>query len=391
MLYGGIVGYNNYQTFIRCTAPDLKAVRSATQQYTTPIIITNISKHTVELQFNQSGTWTALSPGSTKQFSYTNTPTGAYTCQSGHNPYNISPCNLALEYTAPTLQMYVPGIWNLDGERPPFNIGIYNDYPIANIPAPTGTCSQGIPAGMAVGIVSTPDRQGYWVAAQDGQISACGDAPNLGDITPPMTVAAIAAAPSGKGYWLVTANGLVYAFGSAVYHGQPVLTAGNGHFGRMISKAPSSIVDITADPVTGGYWLLDATGNVYSYDAPYFGAANGKATVSIAATSNGKGYWVITKSGQVLSFGNAHNWGSPKITSSTAVNITADQATSGYWVTTSSGTVTAFHAAPLGSASGWHSPAVGLTALAGGNGYLVVAANGQVANFGTAHNKGSAS
>ena len=68
---------------------------------------------------------------------------------------------------------------------------------------------------------------------------------------------------------------------------------------------------MTADP-DGGYWTVNATGAVTTYDgAPNFGspAASGitlsKPMVGMAATPDGGGYWQVAKDGGVFNYGDA--------------------------------------------------------------------------------------
>jgi hypothetical protein len=292
--------------------------------------------------------------------------------------------------------MYVPGTeFALDGPLPPFTIDFVIAYPIAPAPAPKGACSQGIPANMVVGMAAVPGGRGYWLAGQNGQVAACGDAPVLGNAITPTPVVAITAAPNGIGYWLVTTNGMVYAFGSAKWYGQPVvLDTSANPYGIMLSHVIAQpIVGMAADPKTGGYWLIDRNGNVYNYNAPKKASIAGQTSAGIAAFPEGTGYWVVTKTGAVLNLGGAKRYGSlteAELGRSTVTGITADQATGGYWVLLSSGHVLGFHATTFGAAGGLAVPAVGLSALGNGKGYRVVRANGRIIDFGAAAHEGSA-
>jgi len=75
-----------------------------------------------------------------------------------------------------------------------------------------------------VGIASTPDGKGYWLAQSNGGVYSYGDAafygslPGLG-ISPVSEVTGIAATKDGHGYWLVGADGGVFAFGDAAFYG----------------------------------------------------------------------------------------------------------------------------------------------------------------------------
>jgi hypothetical protein len=73
------------------------------------------------------------------------------------------------------------------------------------------------------------------------------------------------------------------------------------------------VVGITADPATGGYWMVAADGGVFSYHAPFWGSAGNiplNAGLSgIAATANGGGYWLVAADGGIFTYGNARYYG----------------------------------------------------------------------------------
>ena len=60
-----------------------------------------------------------------------------------------------------------------------------------------------------VGMQSTPDGAGYWVATSTGGIFPFGDAEFLGSpgINLASPIVGIEATPDGKGYWLAAADG----------------------------------------------------------------------------------------------------------------------------------------------------------------------------------------
>ena len=66
---------------------------------------------------------------------------------------------------------------------------------------------------------------------------------------------------------------------------------------------------ITADPATGGYWLLAGNGGVFSFNAPFLGSpgsiALARPAVGIVATNDGNGYWLIAADGGVFAYGDA--------------------------------------------------------------------------------------
>jgi hypothetical protein len=104
---------------------------------------------------------------------------------------------------------------------------------------------------------------------------------------------------SGNGYWLVTATGSVYTFGDAPYYGAP-------------GPQSSPITSAVATPSGQGYWILDADGQVFAYgDTTPMGSAPAGSTgglnpaSAIFTTSDGGGYWVSDALGKVFTFGDA--------------------------------------------------------------------------------------
>ena len=93
-------------------------------------------------------------------------------------------------------------------------------------------------------------------------------------------VVGIATTGDGKGYWLATAVGTVYGFGDATGPGP-----------RRPAPLPAPVVSIAADPATGGFWLATSTGAVLGYNgAPSYGQAHlPAAVVGMAATPDGRG------------------------------------------------------------------------------------------------------
>ena len=74
----------------------------------------------------------------------------------------------------------------------------------------------------------------------------------------------------------------------------------------------AAAVAVMPDASGNGYWLVTATGNVYTFgDAPYFGAPGRGTVTSAVATPDGKGYWVLLSDGEVFAYGDAANLGSP--------------------------------------------------------------------------------
>lgn len=250
-------------------------------------------------------------------------------------------------------------------------------YPSSSSPPPTyPKCSGTLPSGTVVGMATTADGDGYWIASSTGEVVACGDAPSFGN--GPTDVTGIATDRYGDGYLLVTASGMVEAFGTAAFHGD--LT------GTALAKP---IVDITQDPATGGYWLLGGDGGVFSFDAPFFGSTGNirlaKPAVGMQSTPDGGGYLFVASDGGVFTYGDAHFYGSMggRRLNKPVVGMSDDPATGGYWLDASDGGIFSFHAPFYGSTGNIHlnQPCVGMTSMPDGSGYRLVAADGGIFNF----------
>ena len=241
-------------------------------------------------------------------------------------------------------------------------------------------CNESLPSGTVVGMATSADDNGYWIASSSGRVAACGNAANLGQITSGLSspVAAIAGTPDGKGFWLSTSAGRVYAFGDAVRHGDVSGIALN-----------RPIVAMTADPATGGYWLLGSDGGVFSFDAPFFGSTGNdhlvKPADGLVANSTGTGYWFVASDGGVFAFGQATFHGSAATIHlyKPVVGIALDSATGGYWLLAADGGVFSYGAPFHGSTGGIKlaRPAVAMSDYDGGVGYRFVASDGGIFSF----------
>lgn len=258
------------------------------------------------------------------------------------------------------------------------------------------TCTGSGGSGSVVGMATTPDGNGYWIAFSSGAVYSCGDAAaglaasstyaSGAALAANSPVSAITAAPSGQGYWLVNQIGQVASFGSAVSYGG-VTTALN-----------KPIVAMAADPATGGYWLLGGDGGVFSFDAPFYGSTGNihlnAPAVGMAATTNGGGYYFVASDGGVFTYGNAAFHGSMGATplNKPVVGMAVDPATGGYWLDAADGGIFSFDAPFYGSTGNivLSEPCVGMTSMPSGDGYRFVAADGGIFDFGGAGFYGSA-
>jgi len=196
-------------------------------------------------------------------------------------------------------------------------------------------------------IVSTADGKGYWLVASDGGTFAFGDAGFFGSMGGRQLnapVVDLAPTADGKGYWLVASDGGIFAFGDARFHGS---------MGGQPLRAP--VVAIAPDDATGGYWLVGTDGGIFAFDAPFVGSTGGlvlnQPVNGMAATADGHGYWLVASDGAIFAFGDAPFHGSTggMTLNAPVVGMTADAATGGYWLVGSDGGVFSFNAPFFGS------------------------------------------
>jgi fibronectin type 3 domain-containing protein len=219
-----------------------------------------------------------------------------------------------------------------------FSFGQLSSYPVAR------------PGSAVVGVTSTTDGYGYWLALAGGGVRAAGDAHFYGSMAKVhlnSPIVGIATTPDGKGYWLVASDGGVFGFGNAHYYG----SGGGTHTNR-------GIVGMAATADGRGYWLVSADGAIFAFgDAHSFGSLStahlNRPIVGLAVTADGRGYWMVAADGGIFAFGDAAYYGSM---GKTRLN----------------------------------QPIVGLAATTDGGGYWLVAADGGVFGFGDAHFYGSA-
>ncbi|MGH9067013.1 MAG: 3D domain-containing protein, partial [Acidimicrobiales bacterium] len=128
----------------------------------------------------------------------------------------------------------------------------------------------------------------------------------------------------------------------------------------------------TGLPVTAAAGSGPAVANLG--DAPHVGSPkSGLPITAVAATPDGKGYWVATTDGGVLSYGDAHFYGSAASVhlAQPVVGMVATPDGKGYWLVAADGGVfsygdAAFHGTVTASPA---HPVVGLAPTASGQGY----------------------
>ena len=229
----------------------------------------------------------------------------------------------------------------------------------------------------------------YRLVTNAGQVLSSGQDAALGSLPASKLagskVVGMASTPNGKGYWLATAKGAVYAFGNAKAYGSP-------------SHVASPIVGMAAAPGGDGYWLVAKDGGIFSYgDARYYGSTGGlhlaAPIVAMASTPNGKGYWLVASDGGIFNYGDARYYGSTGNLHLLApiVGMAAAPGGDGYWLVAKDGGVFAFGKATYYGAGTSLSPkpVTAIVPTSDGNGYWVVSANGTAAGFGDAGAQGS--
>jgi hypothetical protein len=137
-----------------------------------------------------------------------------------------------------------------------------------------------------VGIASTRDGGGYWLAAADGGVFAFGDAQffgSMGGTHLNSPVVGIASTPDGGGYWLAAADGGVFAFGDARFFGSMGGTHLNSPVVGIASTNPGEAYFVAgADGGGNGYFLAGADGGIFAFgDATFTGSAQGLVTAPV--------------------------------------------------------------------------------------------------------------
>jgi hypothetical protein len=177
-----------------------------------------------------------------------------------------------------------------------------------------------------------------------------------------------------SGYWMVSATGNVYSFGAAA----------------NLGGDPSDAVDIEPTPSGAGYWILDRWGHVFAKgDAQHLGRAAlgpGETAVALSATPTGNGYWIFTDKGRVIALGGARFTGDMSATmlNGPVLDAVATPSGNGYWMVASDGGIFAFgDAAFFGSMGGQrlNKPVMSMAPDPDGVGYWLVASDGGIFAF----------
>ncbi len=242
-----------------------------------------------------------------------------------------------------------------------------------------------------VGMASTSDGKGYWIAGADGTVRAFGDASDFGSAAGlPLAapVVAIVSTPDNKGYWEVAADGGVFNYGDAGYYG----SAGSIHLNKPI-------VGMGRTASGHGYWLVASDGGIFSYGDAVFHGSTGAMTlnapvVGMAGTSDSGGYRLVASDGGIFAFGDAAFYGSMGAhpLNRPVVGMTSTNDGAGYWLVASDGGIFSFGDAAFHGSAGdlvLAQPIVGMAAAPGGAGYWLVASDGGIFAYGSAGFYGS--
>ena len=156
---------------------------------------------------------------------------------------------------------------------------------------------------------------------------------------------------------------------------------------------------IASTPDGGGYWEAGEDGSVMTFgDAHFYGSLAGKhlssPVLGIASTPDGRGYWLVTFAGSVYPFGDAKFYGSQPTAKldKPIVGLVATPAGKGYWLVAATGGVYCFGDAHFyGSMAGkrLRQDIIGMAPTPLGRGYWLVGSDGGVFSFGDAHFYGS--
>lgn len=203
---------------------------------------------------------------------------------------------------------------------------------------------------------------------------------------------ATAVLPAAEGYRVVTCDAAIFAFG------EHVVNAGGAAFAAARPAGKPAVAAATTAS-GAGYALLFSTGQVLSFgDARDFGSPGpdvlGDASASgIGFTPNGGGYWVASSRGTVHALGSAPRLGDLALSDDAVVGMASLTTSEGYWLVTKRGKVGAFGAArhfgDLTGATLSHS-VVAIAAHPQASGYWLVDQAGRVFPFGQARDHGSA-
>jgi hypothetical protein len=274
-----------------------------------------------------------------------------------------------------------------NGSGQPTSLGIEFDVVCASPAAEfSGTA--------AFNLSPTTPGQGYYIYGDDGSLAGFGNdsyLSYLGDLSTVslnQPIVGMATTPDGGGYWMAATDGGIFAFGDAGFYG----STGAIHLNQPI-------VGMAATPDGGGYWLVASDGGIFAFgDAAFYGSTGAihlnKPIVGMTPTKDGKGYWLVASDGGIFAFGDAVFHGSTGnlVLNMPIVGMAATPDGGGYWMVATDGGIFSFGDAGFhGSTGALHlnEPIVGMTPTSDGQGYWLAAADGGIFTFGDATFDGS--
>ena len=203
----------------------------------------------------------------------------------------------------------------------------------------------------------------------------------------------VAAHPFGGGYWLVDAAGNVFAYGSA--SGLGGLPSNYGFWDWTVGIAPT--------PSGNGYWLATLDGKVYPFgDAPQgvtdYGPFDDDWAVGIVSAKESPYYRLVTANGRTLpatvALNNPTTTAAPLFDDAPVLGAVATSDEEGYYVFNGRGRVSGFGDAPLFGDLNARLPVdrtiTAMAPMPSGTGYWLLADDGSLFPFGAAQHLGTA-
>ena len=159
----------------------------------------------------------------------------------------------------------------------------------------------GIPNLLLRDVAFSSDGMGYWTLDEDGMVEAFGSAQHHCDMPEELISAhepaGIVPMPQADGYWIYTGAGRVFSCSYGEVDNQE----------DLIALGQQAVVDMAANP-GGGYWLLEADGEVHAFGgAPDYGSLavemGSDRAVALIPLPGGGGYYVLTMEKDLVGFG----------------------------------------------------------------------------------------
>jgi SpoIID/LytB domain protein len=222
------------------------------------------------------------------------------------------------------------------------------------------------------------NTRGYWVADSAGQVANFGTNMTFNGETVSGAIVSLVPTYDNNGYYLINSNGVVFGFGDATSFNVPT-----GVFNSNVTAAATGGL---------GLWVVDSSGQLYSYFAPKLAQDNWTtpaAPIVAVVPYSYEGLWLIDSKGDVYSDGNAPEVNSnlsSTLGTNTIVSAAAD-INGGLWVMDNTGNVFGLAGATsLGSLSqyGINYGAVAIASDGDSQGYEILTRLGNVVAFGNA-------